>query len=97
MALVISNAVSQKLLKKHGVNRGEIIECFASRERGFLEDSREDHKTDPPTKWFIGETDYGRKLKVVFIQVDNQDIHIKTAYMANTDEIHIYSTYARLI
>ncbi|MBL1259354.1 MAG: hypothetical protein COB33_002340 [Thiotrichaceae bacterium] len=65
------------------------------RDRGFLEDTREDHKTDPITKWFVAETDRGRKLKVVFMQADNLDIHIKSAYMANEDEKWIYAKYTK--
>ena len=95
MALVISSSVSKKLLQKHGVSKYEVIQCFASRDRAFLEDTREDHKTDPPTKWFIAETDYGKKLKVVFMQsTDGKDIHIKTAYWANAKEKRIYEKYA---
>ena len=95
MALVISNLIRQKILQKHGISENEVIQCFASREGGFLEDTRENHKTNPPTKWFIAETDYGRKLKVVFMQsVDGKDIHIKTAYLANEEEKCIYEKYA---
>lgn len=94
MSLIISSKISQKLEQKHGVSKDDILQCFASREKGFLEDTREDHKTDPPTKWFIGETDFGRKLKVVFVQTDKGDIYIKTAYLANDDEKRIYEKFA---
>jgi len=97
MGLKISSAVSNKLTSKHNVSKDEIIQCFSSRERKFLEDMREEHKTDPPTKWFIAETDYGKKLKVVFIQDQNNDVHIKTAYLANPDEIRIYEKFAPYI
>ncbi len=97
MALIISSKVSQKLNSKHNVSECEISQCFASRERGFLEDTREDHKTDPVTKWFVAETDRGRKLKVVFMQADNLDIHIKTAYIANDSEKRIYAAHAILL
>jgi hypothetical protein len=95
MPLTISDKIRQKLTQKHGVNEEDIIQCFASREKGFLEDIREDHKTDPPTRWFIAETDFGRKLKVVFIQYPaTGEIHIKTAYEPNLKEIAIYEKYA---
>jgi uncharacterized DUF497 family protein len=97
MALVISNKTYQKLSQKHGVSKDEILQCFANRYRGFLEDIREEHLTDPPSKWFVAETDYGRKLKVVFIQTANGDIHIKTAYLANAMERQIYDTHAPTI
>lgn len=94
MALMISSSIRQKLTEKHGVSEDEITQCFASRDRGFLEDTREDHKTDPPTQWFIAETDYGRKLKVVFMQSSDGNIHIKTAYPPNDNEKRIYYKYA---
>ncbi len=96
MALIISSKVLQKLHTKHNVSELDIIQCFASREHCFLEDSRENHKTDPVTKWFVAETDFGIKLKVVFILDDNLDIHIKTAYVANDNEKRIYAKYAKL-
>lgn len=96
MALIVAPSVKSKLASKHGVKEGEIAECFANRDRGFLIDNREDHKTNPPSKWFIAETDYGRKLKVVFMEVDG-DIHVKTAYPANIDEIRIYKKYAKAL
>lgn len=89
MALKSSSAVKQKLAEKHGVSLEEIQQCFANREGRLLEDTREDHKTDPPTQWFIAETDYGRRLKVVFIVKDG-DILLKTAYGPNEIEEVIY-------
>ncbi len=93
MAFIISRNVLDKLATKHRVSVEEIEQCFASRTGTYLEDSREEHKTDPPTRWFIGETDMGRKLKVVFIQRDGETI-IRTAYEANDDEKRIYATYS---
>lgn len=93
MALKCSSAVKQKLAEKHGVNLEEVQQCFANREGGLLEDTREDHKTDPPTQWFIAETDYGRRLKIVFILKDG-DILLKTAYSPNDKEETIYTRYA---
>ena len=58
-----------------------------------LFDQREDHKTDPPTLWFIADTDMSKKLKIVFIQKDG-DIILKTAYLANEAEISIYEKFA---
>jgi hypothetical protein len=48
-------------------------------------DTREQHQSDPPTRWFISETDYGRKLKIVFINTD-LGIVIRTAYDPNSEE-----------
>ncbi|MBS8233061.1 DUF4258 domain-containing protein [Marinobacter salarius] len=93
MTLKYSSAVKQKLAEKHGVSLEEVQQCFANREGGLLEDTREDHKTDPPSQWFIAETDYGRRLKVVFI-LKNGDILLKTAYGPNQKEDTIYRKYA---
>ena len=93
MALRCSTAVKQKLAEKHGVNLDEVQQCFANREGGLLEDTREDHKSDPPTQWFIAETDYGRRLKVAFILKDG-NILLKTAYGPNCKEEAIYQRYA---
>ena len=93
MTLKYSSAVKQKLAEKHGVSLEEVQQCFANREGGLLEDTREDHKTDPPSQWFIAETDYGRRLQVVFI-LKNGDILLKTAYGPNQKEDTIYRKYA---
>ena len=95
MGLLISVAVAKKLGVKHNVSENEIRECFANREKAFLKDRREAHNTDPPTLWFVAETDYGRRLKVVFMHyaTENKWV-IKTAYPANATEIHIYNKHA---
>lgn len=95
MALVISPRVREKLAEKSPpVAEDEILECFANREGKFLIDEREEHATDPPTRWFVGQTDFGRVLKVVFIHKD-ETVVIKTAYDANAVERHIYETYGK--
>ncbi len=66
--LYMSDAVREKLHSKHQVKPDEIIQSFLNREKGFLEDTREEHQTDPPTMWFISKTDKNRLLKIVFIQ-----------------------------
>ncbi|RRQ19921.1 BrnT family toxin [Thiohalobacter thiocyanaticus] len=93
MALIVSSRVKAKLIEKHSVSEEEVIQCFATREGGFLKDTREEHLTDPPSQWFVAETYFGRILKVVFIMEDG-DIYIKTAYPANSKEIRIYEKYA---
>lgn len=92
--LKISQQVLQKLRQKHCVTRDEIEECFLNRTRGFLEDTRLNHLTDPPTLWFIAETDNRRKLKIVFIELANGTYEIKTAYKPNLNEVKIYDNYA---
>ncbi len=96
MSLRISAKVKAKLQKKHNVTEEEIIECFQSCENGYLLDEREDNQTDPPTQWFISETDYGRLLKVVFIMhYEDRVVEIKTAYEPNNDEINLYNKIAK--
>jgi hypothetical protein len=64
-----------------------------NRSGGFLEDTRLDHKTEPPTLWFIAKTDELRLLKVVFMELNGQ-YEIKTAYEPNENEVKIYEKYA---
>lgn len=93
MALLISTSVQAKLASKSPpVTRAEIEQCFANRTGIYLLDLREDHASDPPTRWFIAETHYGRKLKIVFIP-KGEDIVIRTAYDPNVEEIKIYSKH----
>lgn len=87
--LVIHDAIREKLANKHKVTPDEVSQCFSNREAGFLLDEREDHQTNPPTLWFISETFWGRKLKVVFMMTADEVI-IKTCYPAHPDEIAIY-------
>lgn len=94
MGLQISVGVRNKLASKHGVSEEEIIQCFANREGCFLEDIREHHKTDPPTQWFIAETDFGRLLKVIFIDRGDGDIVIRSAFEPGPEERRIYRKYA---
>ncbi len=79
LELIIAPSVLNKLITKHDVRETEVEECFFNREHGFLTDTREEHKTDPPTKWFIAKTDLGRTLKVCFMVIEERII-IKTAF-----------------
>ncbi len=92
--LNIEPDIKQKLKDKHQVKSEEIEECFLNREKGYLEDTRADHVTDPPTRWFIAKTDVGRLLKVVWIMDEVAGITIKTAYEPNEKEIEIYTKHA---
>lgn len=95
MALRISDGVRNKLASKHGVSEDEIVQCFANRSGQFLEDTREAHRSDPPTEWFIAETDFGRELKVVFVNPGKGDIFIKSAFEPNQRERRIYQKYGQ--
>jgi hypothetical protein len=71
----------------------EIVQCFANREaRIALIDPREEHQSEPPTRWFISETDFGRKLKIAFIP-RGKDIHIRSAFPANEKWIKIWEDH----
>ncbi|TAM89700.1 MAG: DUF4258 domain-containing protein [Candidimonas sp.] len=88
--LVISPPIREKLERKHQVRESEIRECFLNHDGQYLEDIRENHLTDPPTVWFIGRTYQGRELKVIFVHRDG-NIHIKSAYDADSDSKRIYT------
>jgi uncharacterized DUF497 family protein len=92
--LFMTENIRKKLESEHGVQPTEVFQCFLNREKGFLLDDREEHKTDPPTQWFISNTDAGRFLKVVFIRTSATEIDIKSAYEPNSKEITIYKTKA---
>ena len=95
MALIISSKVRAKLAAKvPPVTQAEFEQCFANRNGIYLIDTRAEHESDPPTRWFIAETDSGRKLKVVFIPRP-PDVVIRTAYDPNPAEMKIYDRYAR--
>ncbi|MCB5227646.1 ADP-ribosyl-(dinitrogen reductase) hydrolase [Alishewanella sp. 16-MA] len=93
MAIYISDKVKNKIQEKHGLTLDEVYEAISGRLAGFLADTREEHKSDPPTYWFIGSTDFGKKIKVAFIYKDDTLI-IRTAYEANPRELAIYNKYA---
>jgi hypothetical protein len=94
VGLFISQRVQKKLSTKvPPVSRSEIHQCFMNRTGSFLEDTRANNRTTPPTKWFIAETNLKRTLKVVFIRT-RSEIIIKTAYEPNPEELRIYRKYA---
>jgi hypothetical protein len=93
MALIIPAKVQEGLAsKKPPVTPGEIRECFATRTGRYLLDRREDHESDAPTKWFVSDTYYGRKLKIVFV-LRGEDVVIRTANWATEDEMRIYGKF----
>lgn len=79
---------------KHLVRGSELRQCFQNRDGIFLTDEREANKTDPPSLWFIAETDNARLLKIVFVCAHGK-LHIKTAYQPNQAEISIYERHAK--
>lgn len=91
MRLLISPKVRKKLLDKHQVTEAQVVQCFANRFGPTLLDTREQHQTTPPTRWFIAETDYGIKLKVVFVLLETGEVALKSAFPPNATENSIYS------
>ena len=88
--LIISPAILEKLQSKHGVSRREVEQCFENLEGPLLIDSREDHRSDPPTLWFLARTHRNRVLKVVYIQKGSR-VFLRTCYAPNDDELDIYA------
>lgn len=95
MGMIISPRVREKLGKPdHDVTEVEIVQCFANREAGDCLDTREEHRTDPVTRWFVAETDRGRRLKIVYM-LQPGDVEIKSAYPANDEVTRIYRKFAQ--
>lgn len=92
--IIFSSGVIEKLRTKHNVEQREVEQCFENFIGLFLEDPREDHRTDPPTLWFVAPTNKDRFLKVVFIFIDG-NVHIKSAFEPNDEEISIFERCGR--
>lgn len=90
MAIILSQRIKEKLADaNHRITERDISECFANRERRFVTDTREEHRTDPETLWFVAQNDYGVKIKVMFVRRDN-DIYVKSAYRATEEVTAMY-------
>lgn len=91
MAIIISGKIEEKLETKHGVTPTEVYECFANRCGPLLQDTREEHATNPPTMWFLSKTHLGKELKIVCIVRDG-DVYLRTAYPPNETEVSMYAS-----
>jgi hypothetical protein len=89
MNLIASSAVLEKLREKHKVTIREVEQCFENKCGIYLEDDREDNRTDPPTLTFIAPTNEGRNLKIAFIFLDG-NVHIKTAFEPDAGDLSFY-------
>jgi hypothetical protein len=88
--LVVSAKIEEKLTKKNPpVSVREVEQCFENRSGGVLTDTRERHKTNPPTLWFIAKTNSNRDLKIVYIN-DKGNIYLKSAFDPDAEEQRIY-------
>ncbi len=92
--LIVSASVLAKLRDKHGVTVREVEQCFENKCGLYLEDDREDNRTDPPTLAFVAPTNEDRLLKVVFIFLDG-NVHIKTAFDPDADDIAFYDKHGK--
>jgi hypothetical protein len=52
MHIVCSEKTKAKLQAKHNVSMKDVRECFMNRTGEVLEDTSEEHKSDPPTTFF---------------------------------------------
>lgn len=80
MKIYISDETMRKLIEKHGVVEREVHECFQNRDGPMFQDLMEDHQTDPPTMWFVAETDRGRLLAVYCVPMVQGGVRVKTAF-----------------
>jgi hypothetical protein len=91
--LVVYPPIEAKLKSIHKVGLDEVRQCFLNRDGRLLIDSREKNKTNPPTLWFIAETNKKRALKIVYILIDGV-VYLKTAYEPSEEETRIYRKFA---
>lgn len=94
MSIHIPPRIKAKLAAKAPpVTEAEVFEAFENRCGQFLMDSREEHATDPPTLWFVAETNAGRILKVMFVPDGTNTV--KSAYDATEEIQGIYDRHAK--
>jgi hypothetical protein len=89
LKLYISPTIAKKLKDKHGVETTEVQEAWDAYDGTTLEDTREQHRTNPATMWFLSKTKAGRILKVVYVPEDGIG-YLRTSYDANATEIWLF-------
>lgn len=96
--LIISAKIREKIAgEDHGsVNEREVRECFMVWDGRYIEDPREEHKTQSglPTRWFVEESHIGRMLKIVYV-ADDENVYLKSAYLATGEIQHLFKTHAK--
>lgn len=92
--ILIAEATLKKLRDKHNVSKREIEQCFENLCGTYLEDTREDNRTDPPTLAFIAPTNEDRLLKICFMLIDG-NIRIKTAFEPDQQAIAHYEKFGK--
>lgn len=91
---IFSKHMLIKLDRKHSVTEDEVIQAIGnSTDDDDLDDTREEHLSNPITKCFLGETNAGRLLKVCFVFCVINDVHtffIKSAYEPSDETIEYF-------
>jgi hypothetical protein len=93
MDLLITPKIARKLREKHNVSEPEVFQCFLNRTGKYAHDYRDAHQTEPPTLWFISQTDAGRQLKIVLVRYPDKQIVIKSAYEPDFTELRLYRAH----
>lgn len=84
----------QEKIKERGITVSEIEEAVCNSEPPYRIEVRAQHKTTPPTRWFIAPTFEDRLLKVYFMLVEEEKLAIiKTAFEPAESEIQEYESY----
>ena len=95
LKFVFSPKISTKLAdENHNVSEQEVREAFFNSDGRSLIDPREKHKTNPPTLWFVSETNKGRILKVCYVFDGEHTVYVRTAYEATDNIIRIFEKYS---
>lgn len=90
--LEVSEKIREELANKQpAVTVKEVEEALLNREGQLLIDNREQHRTTPPTLWFVSRTNRNRILKVMIV-VENGRVYLKSAYDATAEVIRIYES-----
>lgn len=93
----ISPKTEKKIERKHNsISLDDIYYAFHNPLGGIFDDNRPEHKTEPPTRWFIGETEYGRKVKIAYIWPPGEKPRIKTAYEPKQPTLEYYKYINKL-
>jgi len=82
--------------KIHQLQSKKLLNVFKIPQNGLYIDNRQQHKTKPPTRWFIAETDSMRRLKIVFITYPSGDHVIKSAFEPDEYEEKVYESETKI-
>lgn len=92
--LIISGAIKEKLRTRHSVTVRDVEQCFENKCGTYLQDTREDHRTDPPTLWFVAPNNAGRVLKLMLVFRDGS-VYLKSAYDATPEIQDLYERFGK--